>query len=120
MKTTTPCDLETLRQLAASGIKFTIAIPTECGACDRLFAPEDVALFLREPDELYAKHHGVTLSQFRDWLEAEGKVTCSGTTTLRKPCKNTVPGGFCVSPTEWVRLQGEYCDLHAGDRTPTR
>jgi hypothetical protein len=81
-------------------------------------SPEDVLLFLADAEALYAKHHAVSREQYRDWTEADYCVTCSGTTKRRRPCKNLVPGGYRVPPNRWLQLQGQYCDLHEGDRAP--
>jgi hypothetical protein len=70
--------LTTLRSLESAGVKFVIAVPTESGLADQRFSPEDVVLYLQEPEELYAKCHGVTRAQFRDWSEGPGQCDMLG------------------------------------------
>jgi hypothetical protein len=113
-------ELKVLKAIEDKGVKFLVAVPSESGTPDRLFSAEDISLFLNDDEALFAKHHGISREQYRDWSDSEYSVTCSGTTKRRLPCKNLVPGGYRVSPETWVALQGQYCDLHEGERTPTR
>lgn len=120
MEPITNINVTFLNSLQRAGVRFLIAVPSECGSSEGLFPPEDILLFLEDKEALYAKHYGITKNQYRDWTEEGYAVTCSATTKRGKPCRNLVPGGFQVSPKRWLELQGHYCDLHEGERSPRR
>lgn len=75
--------------------------------------PEEVVEFADDPEAIYAKAHGVTKAEYRDWMDDDCTRFCAATTRAGKPCRNMVAGGFQVSAKRWLELQGEYCASHS-------
>jgi hypothetical protein len=107
-----PIDLQTLDLLSDKGVAFLIAVPNECGQRDYVATPEEVIEFCNDSVGFYAKIHGVTKSEYGDWLDDLFCVYCAAKTRAGRRCRNIVTGGNQVSPKRWVELQGRYCAVH--------
>lgn len=105
-------DLQTLNILSAKGVDFCVQVPHECGIMTYSATPEDLVILADDPDALYAKAHGVTKAEFRDWQADECSAICAAKTKAGKPCRNLVQGGYQVSAKRWLELQGGYCSVH--------
>lgn len=114
-------DLRTLSILRERGVEFCISVPNESGQQTYVATPEDVLMFMEDPDSLYAKVYGVTKAEYRDWIDDLFTAYCAAKTRAGRQCRNAVQGGYGVSAKRWVELQGEYCGVHAeGNATPLR
>jgi hypothetical protein len=92
-----PIDIQTLNCLSTKGVDFCVQIPNECGIMTYIATPEDLVMLESDPTALYAKVHGVTKSEFRDWQDDGCMAFCAATTRARKRCRNQVKGGYQVS-----------------------
>jgi hypothetical protein len=105
-------DLQTLRVLSEKGVSFCIAVPDAWSLMNYWATPEDLVIFADDETALYAKAHGVTKSEYRDWEDDLFCAYCAATTRTGRRCRNMVLGGFTVSPRRWLELQGGYCAVH--------
>src|ERR1035438_7567411 len=108
-------DFETLSILSEKGVDFCISVPHECGECGQTTfraTPEDLVIFVDDPAAIYAKAHGVTKSEYRDWVDDECIAHCAAKTRAGRRCRNMVVGGYQVSAKRWLELQGGYCAVH--------
>jgi hypothetical protein len=105
-------DLQTLRVLSEKGVTFLIAVPDTGGQMDYFATPEDLMMLADDETALYAKAHGVTRSEYLDWVDDLFCAHCASPTRSGRPCRNVVLGGFTVSAQRWLELQGSYCAVH--------
>jgi hypothetical protein len=106
-------NVETLRELNRIGVDFCMSIPGPGGQTAYYPTVEEVLLFEEDSERLYAKAHGLTLDQFREWYGNECSIVCSATTKAGRRCTNFVKGGYQVSGLEYLRRNGECCSSHA-------
>ena len=75
--------------------------------------PSEVPLFKADPDAFAAKHYGLTVAQYAEWVATEGAPLCGDRTAKGTLCKN-LTGGFQLSASEWKALHRELsCHSHA-------
>jgi len=104
-------NLQVLDYLASKGVRFVIP-EGESSHSGYFVGREEVEEFLDDPDEFFAKQHGVTKAEYRDWREAGGAVRCSATTRKGKQCNNFVKTPYNLTAQGWLALQGHYCVIH--------
>lgn len=113
-------DRNTLHLLSEKGVGFALRVPSECGQDTYFASAEDLEVLMTDAEAIYAKAHGVTKAQYRDWMGDGCMVFCSAQTLAGKPCRNLLTGGFQVTAKQWAERQGEYCAVHNGERRPSR
>lgn len=104
--------LATLTKISEAGVEFSVKIPNNIGHEVRACTAKEVEVFLENPIKLFADHYGITESEYKRCVAEEYKVLCSGITIKGFACKNIVNGGNSVDPKTWMKMQGEYCQLH--------
>lgn len=107
-------DRTTLDAMHAAGITFVANVEIPSGSHTIFLAPEHVDQFITNKNAAAAKHFGVTESDYRDWIDGHGLVQCSATTKAGSRCKNIISGSGFDNPTDWKKMQGEYCAVHGG------
>jgi hypothetical protein len=107
-------DVQTLSILSQKGVDFALAVPNECGQMTYYASPEELTILVDDPEAIYAKAHGVTKFEYRDWMSDQCMAYCSATTKAGKRCRNMVVGGYQVTAKRWLELRGEYCVVHGG------
>ena len=108
--------LALLKKLEQLGVEFCLSVPSPGGSDTYIAKPEELLNLLEDPTTVYAKHYGVTKSEYLAWTNENFSVRCSGTTKKGTQFKNIVPGGCNVTPDQWIKLQGEYCNIHGADK----
>jgi len=101
-----------IQKLASEGTTFLVTCPSPGGIAQLVASPEDVLLLLQDPVAAKAKLNGVSKQEFLGWLSDGFNVYCAATTKKARPCRGIVVGGYHVSATKWVQLQGQYCPAH--------
>lgn len=104
-----------LQSLTALGVKFTVPLPTPDGFSDRPISIEDILMLENDKDSIFAKLHGITLSQYLAWRSAEYHVQCAALTKKGRRCRQSLPGGVIIDPKKWLEMQGDYCAVHSGE-----
>lgn len=104
--------LRFLRELSKHGVEYLISYPAPGGSSTFVISPEELVKFSENPEAAIAKHCGVTVREYLLWQEEGYSVQCSSTTQKGKRCRNIVTGGSMVTPAKWVKLTGQYCDIH--------
>lgn len=107
-------NLDTLHALKRLGVGFSIWIPSSGGVGEYHATVEDLLLLEDDAEKLYAKAHGLTVEQFRDWHDQECSIICSATTKAGNRCSNYVKGGYQVSASVYLQRNGEKCSSHGG------
>lgn len=105
-----------LKKLQEMGVGFAVSVPHQYGFEHFVAQPEDLVLLVDDPVAVYAKHYGVTKTQYLEWSISNFSVQCSGLKRNKRRCKNIVTGGSNVDPRKWVSMCGSYCDLHETGR----
>jgi hypothetical protein len=86
---------------------------------------KDLERCRRDPDQFAADYLGVTVAQFRCWIEEGGYPKCAGTDKRGQPCRVTI--GWCCSrfdrrpygleaEVQWFLgyHRSNYCRRHGG------
>ncbi|MEJ5024974.1 hypothetical protein [Brucella anthropi] len=107
-------DFETILHLESSGVGFTVNVKVPMGGRSVYLNANEVSRYIKDKAAFSASHFGLTLEEYAEWIEMDGFVRCSETTTTGARCKNYVSGGSFYNPEEWKRLRGEYCAVHGG------
>jgi hypothetical protein len=74
--------------------------------------PNEIEAFNANPDAYAARHCGLSLEEYREWIRLNGAVLCGCQTRAGRPCRSAV----CVTndPREWrERHRAEACWVHA-------
>ena len=105
----------TIQRMEDANVMFKGQIPTAGGVELVWLSAHEMPRYLEHRAEFAAEYYGVTLQQYREWLETDGTPRCRAMTKAGKPCKN--PAGDCVRVGihEWVAFDGEFCWRHAFD-----
>ncbi|MEJ2124753.1 MAG: hypothetical protein P8Y47_08060 [Alphaproteobacteria bacterium] len=102
-----------IRQIRPEFILYTCS--TGFSSKSVLLDENDFVLLVRNVTELHAKIHGVTVDQYRDWIDAKGCLSCSALTKSGESCQGSVTGGFYLDAKDWVTRQGKsFCPAHGG------
>lgn len=76
---------------------------------------EDYSLYIKSPEKYAANKYGLTVIEYRAWVEHGGCVRCSGLTKLGKRCKNYMTvTPMRLDAKDWKEFQGGYCVVHGG------
>lgn len=101
-----------LKKMINAGIECSVNIPTNTGVIQRVCSVDEILLYLEHPRALYALHFDISEGDYAQCVAEEYSVKCAGITVKGFACQATVKGGFCVSPTEWAAMKGQYCEIH--------
>lgn len=74
---------------------------------------DDLRAFLDCPEAVYARQHGASLEDYREWLECFGMPRCAFQTRDGERCKNGVPGGLQRPLDRFIADEGGACHVHA-------
>lgn len=97
-------DRTTVDAMARAGIDFAVNFRAPGGGRNELIGAEDVELFVTDPDAAAAKHYGVSKELYRDWVESDGSIQCSGITVSGQRCKNHLSGAGQRDIKEWLSM----------------
>lgn len=90
-------------------------MPAPWGGFDVFLEPDDVAPFLSDRIEWFARRNGAFKHQFQDWLDTYGTPRCGATTAKGERCKNFVSGGIQRPFEIWLQEDGGFCAVHGGE-----
>ena len=64
-------------------------------------------------DVIIADDYGVSVTDYKGWVDEKYRVRCSAITKKGTRCTNHAANiKFEVEPEEWAKHKGEYCALH--------
>ncbi|MEQ7154291.1 hypothetical protein [Brevundimonas aurifodinae] len=111
-----PFEREILQLHADRDQSATMQIEWLWGAHSVDLTPDQVRLYLQDPDLGAAAASGVFRDDYLAWLESEGGVQCGSATQSGRRCLRSVYGASHEEPAEWVqrRARGDYCHIHGG------
>jgi len=101
-----------VERLSELGASILIRCPGEWGSRDTYIRPNELAGYLSDPEELVARHLGVTRTEFLAWQDEGFSVQCAARTKRGKRCRGVVTGGSHVPAKIWVQMQGGFCVAH--------
>ncbi|OYX02131.1 MAG: hypothetical protein B7Z15_19155 [Rhizobiales bacterium 32-66-8] len=111
-----PFEREILQLHADRDQSATMQIEWLWGAHSVDLTPDQVRLYLQDPDLGAAAASGVSRDDYLAWLESEGGIQCGAATQSGRRCLRSVYGAPHEEPAEWVqrRARGDYCHIHGG------
>lgn len=79
-------------------------------------SPEQIGIYLNDPDAGIAAARGVTREEYLEWIRGGGSVQCSGITVPGTRCLHTAKGLSGLELPAWIeaRARGGYCVVHGG------
>lgn len=108
-------DRATLEAMSAAKIDFVSGVSAPWGGITVVLGVDDIAPFLADRAEWFAKKNGAFKSQYEDWLATSGEPRCGALTTKGERCKNFVSGGIQREFEVWLQEDGGFCTVHGGD-----
>ncbi len=79
-----------------------------------LNTPEEIEEFRAGPEAFYARRDGVTVEQYRAWIETDGRPRCAGHTRKGNRCPNPISGPARDLAVHARLDRSEYCAIHGG------
>jgi hypothetical protein len=77
------------------------------------FNTEEAAAFDADPDVWAANYFGVTVEQYHEWCDCDGRPLCSATTKSGKPCGQIVAGFGQLDARDFVTMHRAHrCRVH--------
>ena len=107
-------DKDTIAAMRTSGIKFVASVDAPWGGITVTLEQEDVAPFIQDPAEWFARKNGAFKEQYLDWIATGGEPRCGATTKQGTRCKNYVSGGIQRPFEVWLQEDGGFCQVHGG------
>lgn len=74
-------------------------------------SPEDLEFLARDPLGFAASSMGLSVDNYKKWIEYDGVVQCARIKKDGKQCRNPVHGHYS-NAVEWLEAQGRLCALH--------
>lgn len=112
-------DKATIAKLAAAPISFIGDIRAPGGNRSLTLAAHELETFCNDPEGFFALKHGVTIDEYRQWVETDGTPRCGAKTSKGKRCGNVVSGGIQMSLERWLEEDGGFCAVHGGEGSAT-
>jgi len=111
-----PFEREVLELHVARGEAKWVNVVSIWGGMDVELKPDQIALYLRDPDLGAAAALGVGREDYLTWLETGGSVGCDGVTTKGNRCRNAARGltGLDLGAWNAARQRGGFCTSHGG------
>jgi len=110
-------DLAQLQTIERAGVSFSIQVAVPGGGNTLILSPIEVLSFLDDKDQLTAKHFGVPVEDYLEWVKTDGTPRCGAKTTKGKVCRNFVSGGIQMPLHKWRKLDGGLCAVHGGENS---
>lgn len=107
-------DQKTIDAMQTAGIDFVGGVDAPWGGITVTLEPEDVAPFVKDRDEWFARKNGAFKEQYLDWVATSGEPRCGAKTSKGTPCKNSVSGGIQRPFEVWLQEDGGICHVHGG------
>ena len=108
-------DQNTIDAIAKAGISFVARIPCPGGAESIWLKPDNIGVFIDDPELAAANYYKASRQEYRDWIATEGTPRCGATTKSGKRCRNIVSGGIQQPFPRWLQLDGGFCAVHGGE-----
>jgi hypothetical protein len=75
-----------------------------------------VETYNSNPDAFAASHFGLSISEYREWIESKGGALCSERTQKGRACRNTCGAGYQLDSVMWRKLHRNFpCVIHGGE-----
>lgn len=107
-------DQRTIDALANAGISFAAHMPCPGGSATIWLPPQDVAIFVKDPQQAAANYFKASKQEYLDWVATDGTPRCGAKTRSGKRCRNIVSGGIQQPFERWLQLDGGFCTIHGG------
>jgi hypothetical protein len=92
-------------------IDHVIGVTTVWGGEEVYITEAQIAEWQADPDLFAARHFGLTVDEYREWIELNGKALCGKLTKSGRPCNAAF--GFQLDVGEWKRRhRREACHAH--------
>lgn len=111
-----PFERDLLQLHADCGQSASVSILWGGGTETVTMTPDDLRVYIEDPDLGAARAAGVSREDYLVWLETEGFVQCDAVTRAGARCKNGRFGHYAEDPAQWLqrRKRGGYCTTHGG------
>lgn len=86
-----------------------IAFPTPKGYREIHLTEDEYKVFQQNKEKYIAGFFGLSIQQFYEWLETDGRVRCAAIRRNGQRCKQQM---FAWRLEDWKSRQGEYCHWH--------
>ena len=73
---------------------------------------EEAAIFDANPDAWAANHYGVTVEQYREWLDCHGLPRCGAKTKAGKLCSQVIARELLDALEFVAEHRTHYCNIH--------
>jgi len=110
-------DVRTIAAMIDAGITFVAGVSSPGGQKTVFLEAEDVAPFVEDSADWFAKKNGVTKQDYLSWVACDGLPRCGATTKNGSRCKNSVSGGGQRSLLDWLSEDAGFCSLHGGENS---
>jgi hypothetical protein len=107
-------DAQTLEALRSMDVHFSVWGPAPGGSRQYDVTLGGLLILEKDPEEFFAVVNGMSLGQYREWLESDCSIVCSATTKAGQRCTNYVRAGCQVEASEWLKRYGQRCANHGG------
>ena len=108
-------DAQTVAAMIDAGIGFVAGVPSPGGQKTVSLEAEDVAPFVEDSADWFARKNGVTKRDYLSWVACDGLPRCGATTKNGSRCKNSVSGGAQRSLLDWLNEDAGFCSVHGGE-----
>ena len=96
-------------------IAFEKQVRAPGGAANLYLMLADVEEFNKAPDVWAARHFGLSVDEYLEWVELEGVPLCGAKTRTGSLCRNMISGGIQRRASEWKEAhRSDYCAVHGG------
>jgi len=102
-----------LRELIGIGGNLTVTMDDVAGGNTIHVTPEEFLGFHHDRDQFSADYYGVSVSEFREWLNFGGAPLCGAKTKNGSLCKNQLGLGQQSIPDWLSRHRADYCTRHS-------
>ena len=115
-------DIELAAKIFAnSGISLEIEMPGVGYPTPSFYLnPDEVAGYISNPSEYFAKYFKISKTDFQGWLDSSGYPRCGVIKSDGKRCKNWISGERTQSPIEWLQKNAGFCAVHGGTKSQAR
>lgn len=101
----------TINRPAKNSTVIEIHLKTPHGGQNVWPTPDELAAFNKSPDQFAAAYFGLTVNDYREWIDTDGHALCAAKTKKRVHCKATL----CKPHTaqQWKAIhRSAYCTAH--------
>ena len=97
---------------------YALCFRTPWGGETTFVGQDEMNQYNADPDAFAAKYFGLTVDQYREWIETQATALCSERTRAGRLCRNPIGAGVLLTPKDWLQHhRSAPCFIHGGGQS---